>query len=474
MIKINKAFVRHFYHQEFSNAKYHYVNKNGNDSNDGLTPETAKLTIQAGINSLNEGDWLIIGFGTYIESIDVNVNFAQIKGEWGVTIVGTVTLSAIGIVFDTFQSAPLSGNAYDVTGDFNSIINSTSGAGVIGFNLVSSTNLIVDCTAIGYSQTGFNIADFNNRLTKCTAGGAGGNTRGFYLSNSLADSCVFDDCLSNNNVTAGYEVVANCQFNIFKNCISGSGDGKKIDENSTNIWVNFQDELPQQHNEFLYPQISGEGVSRLPITVDNLTTNDAGGTRDDRWYYGDIFRIIPKNAITEEYKFYGINIDVGTANKEIMFQLLFTNGIEASQNGGNDWDLGETIITVDDASLFLVDDWIWVTGDDRPNGEIMKITNIASNVITLVRETTASAGTGLRYDYDITPGNNKIYLVHRPTNTVFHKIDDNFSAPSARDFIIYRLSEIRIISANGACLIRCVNANDDLTVTFDVRAKIET
>lgn len=461
-------------HSELSNAQYHYVNKNGNDLNNGLTPETAKLTIQAGVDVLSEGDRLIIGPGTYTENINISTDFTQFFAEWGVSIVGTINISSFANIIEQFQALPSSGNGYNITGNSCEFVDCSALAGVIGFNITGFQNRLIDCRTALYTQTGFNIENFNIIMLDCIAIGIGTNTRGYYFSDPAADSCLLSNCISNRNFLAGYEVVAGCNFNFFRDCISGSGDGKKIDENSTNIWVNFQDELPQQHNEYVYPLICGDGSVCAPVAVNNLATNDAGGTRTDQWYFGDTITIIPKDGITEEYKFFGLNINANTANKDIMFQLLFTNGIEASQNGGNDWDQGETVITVDDASSFLVDDWIWVTGDDEPNGEIMKITNIASNVITLVRETTASAGTGLRYDYDITPGNNMIYLVHRPTNTVFHKIDDNFSASSAKDFIIYRLSEIRTISANGACLIRCSNGTDSLTVNFEVRAKIET
>lgn len=460
-------------HNQFSNAKYYYINKNGNDANDGLNPDDAKLTINATLPLLSEGDYIIVGPGIYVENIDLNVDFMHFVCEAGVTVAGTVTISGDVVTYDGCRAAPASGNAYNITGDVAIILGASAVAGVVGFNITGFFCILDRCVAVGYTQTGYNISGFNNILVKPIAQGAG-NVRGFYLSSPSAQSSLFDSAVSNGNILAGYECVIGAINNIFADCISGSGDGKKIDENSTNMWVNFKDELPQQHNEFLYPPISGEGISQPPITVDNLATNDAGGTRTDRWYYGDTIRIIPKNAITEEYKFYGININANTANKDIMFQLLFTNGVEASQNGGNDWDQSETILTVDDASKFLVDDWIWITGNDVPDGEIVKITNIATNVITIERDTTASAGTGLRYNYDITPVNNKIYLVHRPSNTVFHKIDDNFSAPSSKSFVAYKLSEVRTISANGACLIRCSNGTDNLTINFEVRAKCET
>jgi len=46
-----------------------YVNKSGDDANDGLTVDTAKLTIKAGMNLFVSGDtdYVVVGSGLYNE-----------------------------------------------------------------------------------------------------------------------------------------------------------------------------------------------------------------------------------------------------------------------------------------------------------------------------------------------------------------------------------------------------------------------
>ena len=55
-------------------GRYFYVNKNGNDSNDGLSPETAFLTIQKAIDESSSYSTIFVGEGTYIENINIPVS----------------------------------------------------------------------------------------------------------------------------------------------------------------------------------------------------------------------------------------------------------------------------------------------------------------------------------------------------------------------------------------------------------------
>lgn len=68
----------------------YYVSKAGNDSNDGLTPDTPKLTVQAGINlALNHNDnKIIIGTGVYKEAINVSNQIFTLVGDGLVILQG--------------------------------------------------------------------------------------------------------------------------------------------------------------------------------------------------------------------------------------------------------------------------------------------------------------------------------------------------------------------------------------------------
>lgn len=79
-----------------------YVDSTGSDSNDGLTPETAKLTIQAAINAASVGDRVYITTGTYELAATINVNTANI------------TISGAGNDL-TRIIAPLSGYAFKIS-----------------------------------------------------------------------------------------------------------------------------------------------------------------------------------------------------------------------------------------------------------------------------------------------------------------------------------------------------------------------
>ena len=74
-------------------AAEHFVNKQGKDTNRGLGPEAAFLTIQRGVEALKPGDTLTIGPGEYLESVRVvNLGNAEQITLIRAEIPGTVLL----------------------------------------------------------------------------------------------------------------------------------------------------------------------------------------------------------------------------------------------------------------------------------------------------------------------------------------------------------------------------------------------
>jgi len=67
-----------------------YVKTGGNDANDGSTSALAKLTIQAMVNSssVNSGDTILIGAGTYTEQV--------VLGNTGLTLIGSQNFGTAG------------------------------------------------------------------------------------------------------------------------------------------------------------------------------------------------------------------------------------------------------------------------------------------------------------------------------------------------------------------------------------------
>lgn len=51
--------------------KIYYVRKTGSDSNDGLTPNSAFLTIQKAASVAQPGDWVLVGAGEYEERVEI-------------------------------------------------------------------------------------------------------------------------------------------------------------------------------------------------------------------------------------------------------------------------------------------------------------------------------------------------------------------------------------------------------------------
>src|SRR5207253_201489 len=60
-----------------------YVSKAGNDANDGLSWQTAKLTVQAGISASTSGDQVWVAAGTYVERIQLRNAVALYGGFSG-------------------------------------------------------------------------------------------------------------------------------------------------------------------------------------------------------------------------------------------------------------------------------------------------------------------------------------------------------------------------------------------------------
>ena len=52
-----------------ANAAVYFVNKKGNDANDGRSRQAAFLSIQKGVDALKPGDTLTIGPGEYLENV---------------------------------------------------------------------------------------------------------------------------------------------------------------------------------------------------------------------------------------------------------------------------------------------------------------------------------------------------------------------------------------------------------------------
>lgn len=140
-----------------------YVSKAGSDSNDGLTPNTPKATIAAGLNLITvAGKRLVIGVGTYEEAINRNVTVAvTILADGNVTIKGDGTNGCV--------LTGMSGNVFNIT--FSNYNNFNTNNGLVfnncTFRDISTSNQIAGtfsgCKIINFTNSG---ATFPN-TTSC-------------------------------------------------------------------------------------------------------------------------------------------------------------------------------------------------------------------------------------------------------------------------------------------------------------------
>ena len=447
----------------------------GLDTNSGLSPEEPFATIGNAINNSVAGDAIIVEAGDYYETdLDLNLIGLELWGEIGANIYNTtgtaLTVSARNCRVREIVLIAVGQIALDLTANYCVIEALTCAGPATGIALSGLGNRLRDVTIGAPTTTGVDISGPFNELYNVIVSNAAVAARGFYLSSDEADQNSLEDCHSIGNTIAGFEVVYGADYNSFIKCTSGGGDGKRIDAGDFNLW-DIVEQLTTEHNEQMHPFSDGQGTAGDPITVDNTATDDTPDTRSDQNYWGDTVAIILPDVLTTFWESIGIYIFATTTGKTLQWQIWFPNGkVTSDRNAGNAWDLGETQLTVDDASLFLANDLVWIRSDSDPNGEILEVVSIAGNVITIASETRFSGNTGVRYDH---VGNEAMYLIYRATDDRFSGIEGGYAASSAKDSFREIWHEVKELPRNSAMIMRVLNTADNLDAEFDVNALYE-
>lgn len=448
---------------------------NGLDTNSGENPEEAFATIGNAIASASAGDAITVKEGDYYETnLDLNLVGLELWGEIGVVIYNTtgtgLTVSGGRCrVKEVILSTP-GQTSLDLSGNHCVIESVTASSPSIGISISGRSNRLRDITVGSPSTTGIDISGPYNELRGVGVSNSRKAARGFYLSSSNAKQNTLIDCNSMGNTIAGFEVVIGSNLNSFIKCTSGGGDGKRLDNGNFNLW-DIIEQLTTEHNERMHPMSDGEGTAGLPVTVDNTATDDFPDTRSDRWYWGDTVAIILPDILTTFWNSIGIYIFATTINKVCQWQIWFPNArFRTTRNGGNLWDYSETLLTVADASLFQEDDLVWIRSDSDPNGEILVVSSITGNVITIASETRLSGHTGVRYNH---AGNEAMYLISRSTDDRFTPIEGGYSAGSAKDSYRYMWHFPKELPGNSAMIMRVLDTLDNLDVSFDIAALYE-
>lgn len=454
-----------------------YISKGGNDGYSGHSPHQAFLTIGAAVTAASAGDAITVKAGTYDEDgLDVSLDGLELWGELGVVLTnagnggGTVlTVSGDYCRIENIRVTQAAQIGVVVTGARCIFHDVHVGPGnSVAWNITGNSVTLERCHAGLATTTGFALAANGAKFVDCWSTSDGSATRGFYVTAGLRGR--FYGCSSVGHATAGFHVMDGANYHNFLGCSSGGGDGDRIDAGYRNFWPGFVDRRRREAHEHIYPVSAGQGGAGDPVTVSNTTTDGDAGTREDQNYWGDVAVIVPPDTFATAWYCLGLYIHTETAADIQQWQAFFTDaGCVADQDGGNDWDENETALTVSDGTLFQANDFVWIMGNDLPAGEIMKVHSVADSVVTLVRETTADAEDGLRYDYVGDPGANKMYLVYRASDREFHGYDGDHESGSTRDSVRYEFTEQKLIFANGGMIIRLLNATDGNVSSFDVR-----
>ena len=464
---------------QFAGTIYVVNGTTGLDTNNGRSPATAFQTIGQAISAMASGDAVVIRTGVYAENgLALTLDGLEMWCEIGTRIEPPGASTGLLVSGDHCRVHGPHVNtpgqiSFQVTGDGCSM-ERCHGVGSIAFDIDGDDNDVLGCVSHTPTVTGFDVSGDKNRLHNGSVTGDGSATRGYLLSGNAAYNTIRDSD-SVGSATAGFEAEIGTSYNTVAYSTSGGGDGPTVDDGQYNNWPGYIDQLATEQHEDIYPLSNGQGAAGDPITVSNNTTDGAGGTRNDQNFWGDIVRVVPPDTFVTRWSFIGVYIHATTAIDVQQYEILFTYANRVSaQNGGNDWDKNETVLTITNGSLFENGDLVWVVGADRPEGEVMIVSGApAGNVVTLARETTADADTGLRYDYDATGVGNKMYLIRRSGVPLYEGYEGDFSAPGGRYHERYQWHEPKQIAPDGGMLIRMLNATDAGVSEFDVRAIYE-
>jgi hypothetical protein len=164
-----------------------YVSKTGNDSNSGLSPGTAKLTIAGGISALPSGGLMIVGNGTYSESALTPANGTEIRGATRTGTTLNVTANVIG--------CDLTNSANVIIKDFGISLATTAPTGTgVRFNNAFQCHL--DKVKISGQHTAVGTATYQAQIGIQFTGNAGDNTITDFLLNNLGVAATTDTAMN--------------------------------------------------------------------------------------------------------------------------------------------------------------------------------------------------------------------------------------------------------------------------------------
>lgn len=318
----------------------YYVNKSGNDSNNGTTAVLAKLTIQAAINVATNGDNIIVGSGSYNESISFPFGSRNFYAD-GVVILDGTGKASTQVTFGHNASYTLSflphttgGWWYFLNGEGATIIQNSITNGVLTQNYKNcvfiaknatnainitlnsgggvSTTTISNCVFSGFSSNCYNaivgqFVVYNNTFYNCANVLRSGTSSTAQIYNNIISNCSSAYVLA--SLAAGYNITRNQYYNVSSWTYSGTTYNTLSDAKMAGYDINSIMEQPLFENPdsdcFFLKTISTLGYNQgaypfgkcTGANSSDTTWIDNGSTADNTgWYNPD--GNIDKNGTT--------------------------------------------------------------------------------------------------------------------------------------------------------------------------------
>lgn len=220
-----------------------YVSKSGNDSNDGLTPGGAKLTVAAALAVLTSGGEILVGAGTFTETAWTVPDETHIRGVGTATIISFATPTSTLLNLNgqirvrltdlrlTLTTAATASTLVELANSFRC---SFKGVQFTGQHTTAATTTYRTQTGVKLSA---NAGD--NRFIDCDFNNLGNGVRTDAIMNFFSD-CVFGSCWK--SVIGGDPAGADFSAGIsLSNCVMTSAGSTVTDTHievtgTSNTW----------------------------------------------------------------------------------------------------------------------------------------------------------------------------------------------------------------------------------------------
>jgi hypothetical protein len=312
-----------------------YVATDGDDANGGRSPADSFLTIAHAISEAAPGDGINVNVGVYTEDINMSLAGLELHGEFGATLVGTLTVSADSCIVAGMIVSPTAAAGIVLTSNYCMIRDTrVIGTPTTAYDVNGYRNRLENCNALGHTVTSFDIASYGNQLYQCSAQGALAATRGFYLSNAAADDCLLESCVSVGNATASYELATGTTQNALYQCASGGGDGPFVDNGTFNTRPGFTFDSVVVNSTVL----DGSGTYNIFQVTGNVRVN---------YIWGHVTELIPAATTAASLQLFptgGVAIQLTSLAGSDISNLPVGSLIAKGQLAANAIDVGDATL----------------------------------------------------------------------------------------------------------------------------------